>query len=83
MDNPYYNQGNLKAFEVLDAYFGTNPHLWNAGKYLMRCGRKGTEREAIRDLEKAVDYIQLEITTRKAALSDLDGLAKREAASRD
>ena len=40
--------------------------LGNALKYISRCGRKGSEEDAIEDLEKAVWYIQKRIDVLRA-----------------
>ena len=48
---------NVEAWDVLDAAFPDNPHLWNCGKYLLRQGRKGGERERLEDLRKARQYL--------------------------
>jgi hypothetical protein len=43
---------------VLTDWFLDKPYLWNAGKYLARAGRKGSKEDALRDLEKAIQYIE-------------------------
>lgn len=48
---------NVEAWDVLDAAFPNNPHLWNAGKYLLRLGRKGGEAKRLEDLRKARQYL--------------------------
>jgi hypothetical protein len=48
---------NIEAWDVLDAAFPSNPHLWNAGKYLLRQGRKGGEEKRLEDLRKARQYL--------------------------
>lgn len=50
--------GNVEAWDVLDAAFPSNPHLWNAGKYLLRQGRKGGEEKRLEDLRKARQYLE-------------------------
>ena len=40
--------------------------LGNALKYISRCGRKGSEEDAIEDLEKAVWYIEKRISVMRA-----------------
>ena len=35
-----------------------NPHLWNAGKYLTRLGRKGDSSKRLEDLRKALSYLE-------------------------
>lgn len=48
---------NVEAWDILDAAFPSNPHLWNAGKYLLRQGRKGGEKKRLEDLRKARQYL--------------------------
>ena len=48
---------NVEAWDVLDAAFPSNPHLWNCGKYLLRHGRKGGEEKRLEDLRKARQYL--------------------------
>lgn len=48
---------NVEAWDVLDAAFPSNPHLWNCGKYLLRQGRKGGEGKRLEDLRKARQYL--------------------------
>lgn len=73
----HYCAGGFEAMDVIEAY-GLNFALGNAVKYLLRCGHKGDDADAMRDLEKARAYIDREIKRRGKA-DDLDGLAKREA----
>lgn len=54
---------NLQSWDLLDALFPDNPHLWNAGKYLTRFGRKGGSSERVEDLRKAVTYLERAIKT--------------------
>lgn len=54
---------NLKAWDLLDAIFPDNPHLWNAGKYLTRFGRKGDASKRVEDLRKAITYLERAIET--------------------
>lgn len=48
---------NVEAWDVLDAAFPDDPHLWNCGKYLLRQGRKGGEDKRLEDLRKARQYL--------------------------
>lgn len=73
----HYCCGGIEAIDVIEA-FGLNFALGNAVKYLLRCGHKGGEADALRDLEKARAYIDREIKRRTAG-DNLTGLAKREA----
>lgn len=52
---PHYNQFGVEVVDILEMYFPNNPHLWNAGKYLLRSGYKGHE---IEDLKKLVWYVE-------------------------
>ena len=49
---------DLQSWDLLDALFPNNPHLWNAGKYLTRFGRKGDASKHIEDLRKAATYLE-------------------------
>lgn len=49
---------DLQSWDLLDALFPDNPHLWNAGKYLTRFGRKGGASKRVEDLRKAVTYLE-------------------------
>nr|DAV54701.1 MAG TPA: nucelotide kinase [Caudoviricetes sp.] len=49
---------NLQSWDLLDALFPDNPHLWNVGKYLTRFGRKGDASKRLEDLRKAAAYIE-------------------------
>lgn len=49
---------DLQSWDLLDALFPDNPHLWNAGKYLARFGRKGGASKRVEDLRKAVAYLE-------------------------
>ncbi len=52
----HYTVGRrFETIDVLEDWFPDNPWLWNAVKYLSRCGRKG---DAVEDCQKAVFYIQ-------------------------
>lgn len=54
---------DLQSWDLLDALFPDNPHLWNAGKYLTRFGRKGDASKRIEDLLKAITYLERAIKT--------------------
>jgi hypothetical protein len=49
---------NLQSWDILDALFPDNPHLWNVGKYLTRLGRKGDASKRVEDLRKAAAYLE-------------------------
>lgn len=44
----------FEPFAVLSDWFGSDPLLWNATKYLSRAGRKG---DMVTDLRKAAFFI--------------------------
>ena len=48
---------DIESWDILDALFPDDPHLWNAGKYLTRLGRKGPGVRRIVDLRKARTYL--------------------------
>lgn len=48
----------LQSWDILDALFPDDPHLWNAGKYLTRCSRKGGREKRGEDLRKALTYLE-------------------------
>lgn len=47
----------LQSWHLLDAIAPTDPHVWNAMKYLMRLGRKGGQEKRLQDLRKAGVYL--------------------------
>ena len=49
---------DLQSWDLLDAMFPDSPHLWNAGKYLTRFGRKGDASKHVEDLHKAITYLE-------------------------
>lgn len=57
---------NVEAWDVLDAAFPSNPHLWNCGKYLLRLGRKGGKEKRLEDLRKARQYLDRAIAQLEA-----------------
>src|SRR5699024_2546632 len=63
----YQSATGLEAIEVIEA-FALGYGLGNATKYVLRAGKKGTAKDAITDLEKAVFYIEREIEKRMEAL---------------
>lgn len=62
---PTYS-ADLQSWDLLDALFPDNPHLWNAGKYLMRFGRKGDPSRRVVDLRKARAYLDRAIALEEA-----------------
>ncbi len=73
----HYCMNGFEAIDIIEAY-GLNFALGNAVKYILRCGHKGGETDALRDLEKARAYLTHEIERRKDN-ENLARLAKREA----
>ena len=59
----YYKSGGLEAFDVIDA-FDLDFNLGNAFKYIARAGKKD---DKIRDLRKAVTYLNREIEKERKA----------------
>lgn len=60
---------DLQSWDLLDAMFPDNPHLWNAGKYLTRHGRKGGPSKRVEDLRKAVAYLERAIKAEERRVS--------------
>lgn len=56
---------DLQSWDILDALFPDNPHLWNVGKYLTRFGRKGDVSKRVEDLRKAAAYLERAIKAEK------------------
>jgi hypothetical protein len=48
----HYNHGGIEVIEFLEAYFPTDPLLWQVGKYISRAGHKDPTK-TVEDLEKA------------------------------
>ncbi len=67
----HYNaiEGMPEVWDILDAFFSHNPLLWNAGKYLLRAGKKEGNVE-IQELEKMVQYAQRRIDKLKEVGTD-------------
>lgn len=55
----------LEVIDILDYFFSDEPHLWNAGKYLLRFGHKHGGGVDDKDLEKAMFYIERRNRLRK------------------
>lgn len=60
----HYTPGPFEVYKVLHHWGITDPHLWNAIKYLARAGKKDQARE-LEDLEKAQWYLSLAIRLRR------------------
>lgn len=58
----HYNSTKYETWDVLDEWFPTDPLLWQVGKYLSRAGKKGS---MLKDLEKAVNYLNRRIEQEK------------------
>ena len=66
--NPdHYKVGGIEYWDFAEAKGLTeNAYLFNAGKYIVRCGNKEGA-DPIQDLEKAIKFIQRDIDRRKRA----------------
>jgi len=51
----HYQAGQFQAWDVTRYLSGDMAQAW---QYVYRCGRKGTEQDAITDLRKACDFIE-------------------------
>lgn len=60
MKQDYYRRNGMEVINVIDA-FELDFYLGNVIKYVLRFNRKSTGREAVRDLGKAKEYLQLVI----------------------
>ncbi len=60
----HYLGDGMQAIDVVDA-FSLNFRTGSAIKYILRCGKKGDEKDAIRDLEKAIHFLQSELAFRQ------------------
>lgn len=64
---PHYRTGGIDYWDFAEAKGLTeNAYLFNAGKYIVRCGKKEGA-DPIQDLEKAIKFIQRDIDRRKNA----------------
>lgn len=54
-----------EPIDVLLDWFGTDPLLWQVGKYISRAGRKGP---ALQDLQKAKFYLERAIQREESKL---------------
>lgn len=55
---PHYTYGKYEVIDVLEDWFPDDPLLWQVGKYIARCWRKGN---ALEDLRKAEFYLKRRI----------------------
>lgn len=67
-DAPLFT-ADLQSWDLLDALFPDNPHLWNVGKYLTRFGRKGDASKRLEDLRKAAAYLERAIKVEENRVS--------------
>lgn len=67
---PHYLEGRKPEYEPRHVIreWGLNYHLGSAVKYISRYGRKGGPKDAIRDLEKAVDFLNFELETLRGSV---------------
>lgn len=65
----YLGKGNVQVFDFIEA-FSLGFNLGNVAKYICRCGRKGSDADAIKDLRKAIVYLEREIDTRQKAIEE-------------
>jgi hypothetical protein len=56
----HYKQVTPEPIVVILAWHPDNYCLGNSLKYIARCGRKGTPKDAISDLDKAIHYLEIE-----------------------
>jgi hypothetical protein len=61
---PHYKSGGIETIDFIEAK-DLNYRLGNVVKYVSRAGKKSSD--PIQDLEKALWYLQREITARKQA----------------
>jgi hypothetical protein len=54
----HYTFGKFEVIDVLEDWFGTDPLLWQVGKYIARAGHKGNP---VEDLKKARWYLDRRI----------------------
>ncbi|HLR34551.1 MAG TPA: DUF3310 domain-containing protein [Tissierellales bacterium] len=61
VDSPiHYNKGEYEVIDVIEDW-GLNFNLGNVIKYIARCNHKGNK---VKDLQKAIWYLQREITSK-------------------
>lgn len=82
METPSYYESSThrQVFDFIEDY-GLNFNLGNVAKYIARCGKKGTSRDAIADLKKAIAYLEREVFCREREAkekADLEAFARRE-----
>lgn len=56
---PHYCIGQYEVADVLDEWFATDPHCWQAVKYIARHMLKG---RPVMDLEKAIWFIKRRVS---------------------
>ena len=60
----YYRRGKIECWDFIRDQ-DLNFHLGNAIKYICRAGHKGGQLKRCEDLEKAIHYLQNELTHEK------------------
>ena len=70
----HYKANGLEAITVIEAFAGGNYLRGNALKYLLRAGRKI---DAIQDLQKAIWYIEREISNQRQREFIVNEIANR------
>jgi hypothetical protein len=63
----HYTFGNYEVIDVLEDWFGSDPLLWQVGKYIARAGRKGS---VLEDLQKAAWYLNRRIEKERGERGD-------------
>lgn len=66
---PHYTFSKFEVIEVLEAWFPTDPLLWQIGKYIARSKHKGKE---LQDLKKAKYYLDRKIKQLESTLDPLE-----------
>lgn len=61
----HYTFSQYEVHDVIEEWAYDNYNIGTALAYLARCGRKGTESDAIKDLRKAAWYIDKELKRRE------------------
>lgn len=68
----YTCKAGYDAIKVIED-FELNFHLGNAVKYILRCGKKGNEIDAVKDISKAIAYLKRECERREHEMYSKDG----------
>jgi len=73
----YSCKAGYDAMQVIED-FELNFSLGNAVKYILRCGKKGTKHDAIKDLKKAIAYIDREVSSLEKSMDAENVVANKE-----